>query len=360
MIEEKLRNALQNGRMEPPMGFEARSDHQLRTLIAKEEKQVKRFPMVAIVCLTVLCMATAVAAGIVTWQRGLEDKLRVTEEIKQTYEETELFQEPKLSVTDQGVTVTLEEYIVDKHAAFIAFRVSGYELPEGQQPAFDAVDYDAGITGANYVGNWSFYDGLMSGNDGKAVYLDGTPLLANQKAPYVGEDGDLMFIISMICNEDSYVGKTMHVKLENLGTYMDKYGTVKVDVPGSWEFEWVLEGSDLAISKENLSLPIGKSGSSLNGMRLSPVYVELDMTVPRNPEDTESTRHVPYLYGVKMKDGTVHAYITDGGMQGYLDFESEQFMMKYALDRIIIPQDVESLLFTSPLDTSGVLEVKMP
>ena len=356
MIEEKLRNALQNGQMEPPVGFEARSDQQLRTLIAKEEKQVKRFPMVAIVCLMVLCMATAVAAGIVTWQRGLEDKLRVTDEIRQTYEETELFQEPKLSVTDQGVTVTLEEYIVDKHAAFIAFRVSGYELPEGQQPAFDEVRYDVDIEGS-YGGNWSFYNGLLTNNDGKAVHLDGTPF---EKETYVGENGDLMFIINMICSVDNYVGKTIHIELENLGTYTGKAGDVVVDVPGRWEFEWVLEGSDLAISKENLSLPIGKSGSSLNGMRLSPVYVELDMTVPRNPEDRESTRHVPYLYGVKMKDGTVHAYITDGGMQGYIDFESERFMMKYALDRIIIPQDVESLLFTSPLDDSGVLEVKMP
>lgn len=359
MIEQKLTEALHKRQPEPPAGFEERSDRQLRMLMAKEEKQVKRFPTVAIVCLLILCMATAVAAGIVTWRRGLDDKLQVTEEIRQTYQETELFQEPKLSVTDQGVTVTLEEYVVDTHVAYIAFRVSGYELPEGNQPAFDSVSYDVNISGANSVGNWNFYDGLKSGNDGKAVFLDGTPMLANQKAPYVGENGDLLFVISMICNEDSYVGKNMHVKLGGLGTYADKHGTVTVDVPGTWEFRWVLEGTDLAISKENLSLPIGESGSLLNGVRLSPVFVELKMTVPRNPEDVESTRHVPYLYGVKMKDGTVHAYITDAGMQGYLGFEGEQFMMKYALDRIIVPQDVEYLLFTSPLDDSGVLEVKI-
>ncbi len=355
MIEQKLTEALHKRQPEPPAGFEERSDRQLRMLMAKEEKQVKRFPTVAIVCLLILCMATAVAAGIVTWRRGLDDKLQVTEEIRQTYQETELFQEPKLSVTDQGVTVTLEEYVVDTHVAYIAFRVSGYELPEGKQPAFDEVRYDVDIEGS-YGANWAFYDGLVTNNDGKAVHLDGTPF---EKEYYVGDNGDLIFIINMTCSRDNYIGKTIRIELENLGTYSGKAGGVVVDVPGSWKFEWVLEGSDLAISKENLSLLIGESGSSLNSLRLSPVFVELNMTVPRNPEDMESTHHVPYLYGVKMKDGTVHAYITDAGMQGYLDFEGEQFMMKYALDRIIVPQDVEYLLFTSPLDDSGVLEVKI-
>ncbi len=124
MFEQKLKKALQANRPEPPQGFEGRMDCRLARL-KQEEKEMKKVSglTLAAVLALVLCMATAVAAGVIGWNRGLEDKLNVTEEFKTAFEDSGLFDSPGLSVTQDGVTVVLEQCIVDSGDAYFAFRV---------------------------------------------------------------------------------------------------------------------------------------------------------------------------------------------------------------------------------------------
>ena len=61
-----------------------------RRIIAsgKEEEKVKKIPRLAIVIavILVLTMATAIAAHIAGWTRGLEELLQVTDELKEKHE----------------------------------------------------------------------------------------------------------------------------------------------------------------------------------------------------------------------------------------------------------------------------------
>ena len=93
MFEQELKKALHASRPVPPEGFDGRSDRQIAQLTRKEGIHVKKFSvlMIAAAVLLILTMATALAAGIISWRRGLEDKLQVTEDIVGPYELHDFF-----------------------------------------------------------------------------------------------------------------------------------------------------------------------------------------------------------------------------------------------------------------------------
>lgn len=350
MLEQELRNALQHAKPEPPTGFDARSDAQIARLLLEEKNMKKKIPALVLVMalVIILGMATALAAGLLNWNNALKDSLQVTDKVQEQYEQTDLVDFPKKSVTQNGVTVTLDQCIVDTNAAYMAFRVSGYTPPKGVQPAFDKVDYGMPINAGS-----SFYD----------YAEDGRPYKGGYDLPYADKNGDLTYIISAHSPNESFIGKKMKITLGDLGTYGNKAGDVKVDVPGTWVFEWTLRGTDKRLDYANLDTPIGKTGATLKNVHLSPIYIKMEMTLPRNPvwqEEDEPYDHAPYLIGMKMKDGTVYRYITDGGAEGYADEKGDTYHQAWELTRIITPSEVESLLFTHPITGSDkVFEVKI-
>ncbi len=361
MLEQELRRALQAAKPEPPLDFDARSDAQLARLILEEKNMKKKLPALVVVTALALAlgMATALAAGLLNWNRGLEESLQVTDSVKEQYEQTELVDFPQQSVTQNGVTVTLDQCIVDANAAYIAFRVSGYTPPKGVQPAFDRVEYRG--EGIDVGGSGSFYDGLVSGPDGHALYAEsGERYEGGYDLPYADKNGNLTYIISLILPDASLVGKKLNVTLGDLGTYQNKFGDVKVDVKGTWAFEWTLRGTDKGAEYQNMDAPIGDAGVKLNGVYLSPIRITMDMTLPRAPAaagDPDDS-NAPYLASMKMKDGTVYYAITDGGSEGYLDATGDAYRQTWALNRIITPDQVDSLLFVYP-ESEKEFEIKL-
>ncbi|MGN0495739.1 MAG: DUF4179 domain-containing protein, partial [Lachnospiraceae bacterium] len=109
------------------------------------------------------------------WNKGLEEYYQVEEEDKTQIEESGLADFPDLSVTDQGVTVTLEESVVDNYYAYVTLKVEGYDVPEGMQPEFDICEYTIGDYEATGCG-MGFYDGTIMGEDGKAKMADGSEI----------------------------------------------------------------------------------------------------------------------------------------------------------------------------------------
>lgn len=352
MLEQRLTQALHAARPEPPEGFDRRSDMQLLRLRTKEDKQVKKVSgmVIALALVLALGMTAAVAAGVIRWQSGLEDSLQITGETKAYFSNTALFDTPNLSVTDQGVTVTLEQCVVDEHAAYIAFRVSGYTPPEGKQPAFQRASCSAGLT-TGEASSGSFYNGLNIGQDGRAVYVDGSPVDWSQPLPYAAENGDLMYIISMTAEEEAYPGRYMEATFSGLGVYENKWGDVQVDVPGTWHFRWQLKGANATRELDGLCIPVGKNGATLQAVKLSPLSIEMTMTVPRpvlQPGDDESMMldNAPCFVGVRMKTGDVYLHINGAGRERYVSKTSDLFTAAWSLNRVIIPDQVEALLFT--------------
>ena len=160
-----------------------------------------------------LIMGTMTAAAVYTrWSTTAQTRYNPSQEVKEQAQKSGLsvmLEETKgkensdevLSVTDQGVTITAVQSIVDNYRAEITFRIEGFELPEGEEPfAWPRVtidgkrDYSVSQTGG-------FYDGTTRNDKGEWVYAsDGSPVKYDDTKPfspaildYVAEDGSLEY-----------------------------------------------------------------------------------------------------------------------------------------------------------------------
>lgn len=325
---------------------------------------VRKLPRVVVVLMIVLALgiSAAIAAGIISWHRGLEDMLRVTDETKEYYQEMELFDEPGISVTQGDVTVTLEQSIVDMNAAFFAFRVKGYQPPNGQQPSFDSTD--VAVDDASLRLNWeaSFFNGLVVNSENKAVYLDGSVPDDYSAIPYTDENGELVYIITMYSKTPNMIGRHMTITLTDLGVYTDKWGTHEAQVPGTWTFEYELKGTEHNLDFSGLDLEIGDSGSKITYVHLSPIHIQMTMDVALSLREYEMYEDgdifIPFFYGVTMKDGTRYDLITEAGTTGYTspDWDGHEYQMLFTLNRIIEPANVDAFLFSYP-DANGERQI---
>lgn len=321
---------------------------------------VRKIPRFVIVMMIVLALSisAAIAAEIISWRRGLEDMLRVNEETKEYYQTLELFDEPGLSVTQGDVTVTLEQSIVDTNAAYFAFRVKGYQPPQGQQPDFASID--VAVENKEFRFNYaaSFFNGLVGNSEGKAVYLDGSVPEDYAAVPYTDENGELVYIIRMYSDTPDMIGQHMTITFTDLGVYTDKWGTLEAQATGTWAFELELNGTEYSRSFEGLNLEIGDSGSKITHVRLSPIHIQMMMEVAPSlrayemREDGDSS--IPFFYGIKMKNGTCYDLIAEAGTAGYTspDQDGHAYQMLFTLNRIIEPENVDALLFSCP-DADG-------
>ena len=318
-----------------------------RRIIAsgKEEEKVKKIPRLAIVIavLLILTMATAIAAHIAGWTKGLEELLQVTEEQKEKHQDTGLFDEPGLSVTKDGITVTLDQCVVVPQAAYIAFRVKGYPLQPGEEPGFDLVSCEAAHA-ETFIDNYSsFFNGLVAVPDGESYDYS--------KSSYTDGSGDLLYVFTAAPSDEqvSLIGLDLKVVLGGLGIYEGKAGDVNRQVEGPWEFEWTLKGTDRQADVTGLHEPIGKDGCFLKEVHLTPVSIDLRMIVPKKlNEHSAMDDAVPFFAGVIYEDGTELTEMGAGGREGYedgLDPENDAYGQILTLDRLIEPEKVESLIF---------------
>lgn len=321
---------------------------------------VRKIPRFVIVMMIVLALSisAAIAAEIISWRRGLEDMLRVNEETKEYYQALELFDEPGLSVTQGDVTVTLEQSIVDTNAAYFAFRVKGYQPPQGQQPDFASID--VAVENKEFRSNYaaSFFNGLVGNSEGKAVYLDGSVPEDYAAVPYTDENGELVYIIRMYSDTPDMIGQHMTIAFTDLGVYTDKWGTLETQATGTWAFKLELNGTEHSRNFEGLNLEIGDSGSQITHVRLSPIHIQMMLEVAPSLREYEMREDgdsiIPFFYGIKMKNGACYDLIAEAGTAGYTspDQEGHAYQMLFTLNRIIEPENVDALLFSCP-DADG-------
>lgn len=324
-------------------------------------RKVPRFVVVLMIVLA-LSISAAIAAGIISWNRGLEDMLRVTDENKEYYQEMELFDEPGMSVTQGDVTVTLEQSIVDTNAACFSFRVKGYQPTDGQQPSFAFTDVAVDNESLRLNYEASFFNGLVPNSEGKAVYLDGSVPDDYSAIPYTDENGELVYIITMFSETPNMIGQDMTITLTDLGVYTDKWGTHETQVPGTWTFEYELKGTEHNLDFSGLNLEIGDSGSKITYVHLSPIHIQMTMDVALSLREYETHEYgdalIPFFYGVTMKDGTRYDLITEAGITGYTSYDQDghEYQMLFTLNRIIEPANVDAFLF-SYRDANGERQI---
>lgn len=104
---------------------------------------------------------------------------------------------------------------------------------------------------------------------------------------------------------------------------------------------------------------LGDTKTVVTGVELSPVSMRITYDFPRTKPQIEEfedengeTQTVswptepPVAFGIRLKDGTVMKNIDAGsGSMGYTSEEGQEYVVSFPLDRVIDPDQVETILF---------------
>lgn len=319
----------------------------------------------AAVCVLAVGGVSAVAAIHHNWGRGMSGNIQATDTEQQkltddgvavVYPEKEEYE--ALKVTNNGVTIVPDTVIVDAQFAYLSFTISGYNLPEGEEPGFEDVNITSDDMGINMSGG--MYDGIVCNEEGAPVYEDGSELKFTDSGDivnhYYDENGNLEYFIQAHIAEagDTMLGKTVKVDFKNLGSL---YKTEFTDgVEGDWNFEITLPS--VSSAKEfDANKAIDGTSFTLTKLEISPVSLNATYTTDNAPEANQDDLGVPCVKGVVLKDGSRLPYLTDGGSIGYTDDSKTEAYNILGYDRVIDVDNVKALIISPTGNTSDTVEV---
>ncbi len=310
------------------------------------------------VCVLAISSVSAVAAIHHYWGRGMKGNIQASDIQQQVLTEKKIAkvynEEPDasmLAVTDSGITIKPDTIVVDDRFAYMTFNISGYHVAEGMEPGFETVDVYQGDNPedenawVNMSG--SMYDGIIPNENGIPVYEDGTAIGFDEEGKtichYTDENGNMEYIIqASIANEnDSFLGKIMHVNFKNLGTLYKAEFTPAVE--GNWNFNITLpnvsSAQDIWVNQK-----IAGTDFTMESVNISPISMKVNYSVGTAPAENEDNLDIPQVAGVVLKDGTRLPYLTDGGGVGYTDDSKRNAYHIAGYDRVIDVDAVAALI----------------
>ena len=334
------------------------------TVTQLKADRVSKKKLVILSLAATMLLATLTGAAIFTrWSRSAQASYNPSQDIKKQAENSGLsvmLEETKgaennnevLSVTDQGITITAVQSIVDNYQARITFRIEGFNLPENELPAVwpqVLIDGDAHFGGLQ--SGW-FYDGLTTNVEGKTVYAsNGQPVRSDEEGclilDLVADDGSLEYthFISFEQTDGWYMGKEITFAFDSIDFQSDeKAGMPTPQVEGKWELRWTLTGAESNIEIAP-NVQIGDSDVILLDAEVGQITLRTRYQLKDYWEGWDELVELPQaICGVRMKDGTEH--LCYPGSSG---FEDEEKMIYYIdsrmSDAILDISQAESLMF---------------
>lgn len=323
-----------------------------------------------------LIMGTMTAAAVYTrWSTTAQTRYNPTQNIKEQaeksglsvmLEETKGTENPNevLSVTDQGITITAVQSIVDNYQAEITFRIEGFDLPEDEDPfVWPTVTIDGNLFfyGAQSGG---FYDGTTHDENGKWVYAStGEPVRSRDDEfqsvilDWVADDGSMEYThyISFQETDGRYMGKEIVFTFNSIDIQgHKKLGPSIPQVEGNWELRWTLTGTGDSISVTP-NAKIDDSDVVLLDAQIGQLSLRTRYQVDKYWEGWDELVTLPQgVCGVRMKDGSEHRCVAST-----YGFENQEkmvyFMESQMFDAILDISQVESLMFHKgwELDANG-------
>lgn len=298
----------------------------------------------------VLAVGTvSVYAAYINWSQGLKEELQITQEQQESLQENGMAAFADASVTDAGITVSALQSITDNYYTYLSFKVEGYHLEDGKQPDFENVSVT--VDGKqDFSSGSSFYSGIVSDNDGMAVYADGSALETTEDGKiiehYVMDDGSMEYHMVLAKGDEKgyFIGKKLHVEFENLGTVAKaEYFS---DITGKWELDMTLGGADTSTIIQT-GEQLGDTGLTLTSVELSPISIRAAYDGTAVDQEAE----IPMITGLVFRDGTRIEGIYGG--PGSEVTEGSQHITSFALDRVINPDQVVAVLIPKNLEGSA-------
>lgn len=305
----------------------------------REQRKTTRVPvrmsrLLAIAAAVVMILALGVTAyAIYThWSRGMEQRLPATDAEKEMAEQSGLSDTSQtVSATANGVTISVDQTVIDKDTARIALRIEGFTLPEGQYPD---------------IGGWSLtFDGERAPNmtGGFVEERD-----ANGKLIFTAPDGSMEYDFTAKAGDkfESFEGKEIRVLIDSLGTG-DK-GQYHALVEGPWELVWT-PSSNSELLTVQADAALGDTGIKLISAEVGPISAKVTMQLPELWEGYKTLEpHDLQLVGVRLKDGTVLTNIFGPpALEGYSDIDNLILELAYSSHQILQPDQVDALIFAS-------------
>ena len=326
-----------------------------------------------------LIMGTMTAAAVYTrWSTTAQTRYNPSQDVKEQaqksglsvmLEETKGKENPNevLSVTDQGVTITAVQTIVDNYHAEIIFRVEGFDLPEDKLPAtWPTVTIDGDEHFGGSQSGW-FFEGTTRNEEGKLVYAsNGQPVQSDEDGnlilDYVADDGSLEYTHYITFDEADgrWLNKEIVVTFHSINVQSDQ--KAEKDEPlveGNWELKWTLTGADSNI-KISPNAKIGDSDVILLDAEIGQKTIRARYQLKDYWEGWEELVTLPQaVYGIRMKDGS--EYFCGGGTGGFEDQENMIYFTEFDIFNAILDlSQVESLMFHKgwEKDENGELTVQ--
>ena len=322
----------------------------------------KRLLLVALAA--ALALVTLTGAAVFTrWSTTAQNQYKPSQEIKEQAEKSGLsvmLEETKgeenpnevLSVTDQGITVTAVQTIVDNYHAEIIFRVDGFDLPEGRLPhAWPVVTIDGQEHFGGSHSGW-FFDGLTTNEEGETVYAaTGLPVQSDETGclilDYMADDGSMEYIyyINFEKTDGWFLDKEIKFTFHSFDLQSDeKAGMPIPQVEGNWELKWTLTGTSDSITVTP-NAKIGDSDVILLDVEIGQKNICARYQLKEYWEGWDELAEFPQrVLGVRMKDGS--EYRCGAGTSGFEDQENMIYFTEFDIqDGILDISQVESLMF---------------
>ena len=341
----------------------AANNKQVSYMKSKKNRK-KRYAVIALAATLAIGTVTAYAAY-AEWSKGLKEELRISEGSQNQLIENGMAAFSGTSVTDAGITVTAQQSITDNYSTYLSFKIDGYSVEQGLQPAFEY--RSVSVDGQEDFGlDASFYNGLIPDENGKPIPADGSKSDVNTDGSidYVMDDGSLEY--HMVLNKSDekgfFIGKKLHVEFKNLGSVAKTDYTP--DVNGTWVLDMTLGGADVSRYTET-EQKLGDSGATVTSVELSPISARVTYDFPRIEETEEYEdengdlrthtyyKDAPTVSGIKLKDGTTIMNLYGGGSEGYPSEDSNEYISTFTFNRVIDSDRVASVLFRKTAENSG-------
>lgn len=313
----------------------------------------RRLAAAVIAAVLILGSFTLGAAAYIKWSQGILDEFHVDEAKQQLAQNSGVTDFPDLSVENGGVRVTLTQSMSDDYFAFLVFKVEGFHIDAGMEPGF--VDTKVSVEGETIHSFAGFYDGLVNDGTGRAVMADGSEVPAEDghlMIDYRLEDGSLEYRIAIASyngKKGALIGKTIYVELADLGVYTQKGEAPDTYVEGQWNFDWQLNGSTQSYHFD-MNTELADTGIFIKQIEITPISMKAVM------DDSGAETGIPWLTGVKLKDGT---YLTNLYMgPGFKGRREGDYVDHFLTDRILDVDEIEAVLFqkTTAYDRDAPVE----
>ena len=338
-------------------------------------KRSSRKLMIVALAATMLLATLTGAAVFTRWSTTAQIRYNPSEDVKKQAEKSGLsvmLEETKgeekpgevLSVTDQGITITAVQTIVDNYQAEITFRIEGFDVPEDEYPSVwptVTIDGDSHFFTSQ---SGTIFDGTTRNEAGERVYAStGEPVRCRDDEfqsvilQPVAADGSIEYTHYISFNETDgrYMGKEIVFTFHSVDFESDqKAGMPEPQVEGNWELKWTLTGTIDSISISP-NVKIGDSDVILLDAEIGQLSVKTRYQVKDYWEGWNQLVELPQaICGIQMKDGSEHICIPS--TSGFEDQENMIYFIESTMfDTILDVSQVESLMFHKgwELDAEG-------